>query len=69
MLHRTRWWEVNELTDAIRAECAAWGLKSINHESVSRNVRHFREPRFKVLVEKRLRAGCDNTWEFRVTKL
>jgi len=69
MLHTKRWWEVNELTDVMRAECNFHGLKSINHESVSRNVRYFREPEFALVVEKRLRAGCENTWEFRVTEL
>ena len=61
-----KWWEVNELTERMRKECEIHGFKSINHESVSRNVRHFREPQHALIVEKRLRKNCDNTWEFRV---
>ena len=62
-----KWWEVNELTSLMRDECEIHGLKSINHESVSRNIRHFREPEHALRVEKRLRAGCENTWEFKIT--
>lgn len=69
MLHHKRWWEVNELTDVMRVECELHGLKSINHSTVERNIRHFRDPERKLLVDKRLRKGCENTWEFRVTKL
>ena len=62
-----KWWEVNELTQKMRESCMLHGLDSINHESVSRNVRHFREPKHALIVEKRKRLGTKRTWEFRVT--
>ena len=59
------WWEVNSLTPIMRRECAKHSLRSINHSTVERNIRHFRDPKHFLDVEKR--KVSDNTWEYRVT--
>lgn len=67
MLNSGCWWNVNHLTDVMRENCKKRGLKSINHATVERNIRYFREPKHALLVEKR--KVSDNTWEYRVSAI
>lgn len=64
MTEHNKWWNVNDLTEVLRQKCAFYGLKSINHSTVERNIRLYREPRFGLIVEKR--KVSDNTYEYRV---
>ena len=65
MLNSNQWWNVNGLTDLMREKCKEYGFKSINHGTVERNIRHFREPKHFLIVEKR--KVSDNTWEYKVS--
>lgn len=65
MLNNDRWWNVNDLTEVVREACKRHGLKSINHATVERNIRHFREPKHFLDVQKR--KVSDNTWEYKIT--
>ncbi len=65
MLNSNQWWNVNDLTDLMREKCKQNGFKSINHATVERNIRHFREAKHFLIVEKR--KVSDNTWEYRVS--
>lgn len=67
MLNSNCWWNVNHLTDVMRENCKIRGLKSINHASVERNIRYFREPKHALKVEKR--QVSDNTWEYKVSSI
>jgi hypothetical protein len=66
MLNSRKWWNVNNLTEVVRLECERLGLTSINHATVERNIRHYRAPRFGVIVHKRKVSA--NTYEFKITK-
>lgn len=65
MLNDPKWWNVNELTEIMRKQAPYHGLKSINHSTVERNFRHFREPKHGLHVEKR--KVSDNTWDYRIS--
>ncbi len=65
MLDSGRWWNVNDLTEVLREKCKQHNMTSINHATVERNIRHFRETRYFLNVEKR--KVSDNTYEFKVT--
>lgn len=64
-LNATGWWNVNDLTEILRQKCKEHGLKSINHSTVERNIRAFREPKYALIVEKR--QVSDHTWEFKIS--
>jgi hypothetical protein len=65
MLNSDDWWNVNDLTDVIRDRCESYGFKSINHATVERNIRHYREAKHFLFVEKR--KTSDNTWEYKIS--
>ena len=71
MLNGNRFWNVNLLTDLMRSEITRrdkeYGskMKSINHSSVERNIRHYREPKHALKVE--MRQLSDNTYEYKIS--
>jgi len=65
MLNSKFFWNVNDLTDVMRSECKTRGFASINHSTVERNIRSFREPRHALVVEKK--KVSKNTYEYKIS--
>ena len=65
MLNNPVYWDVEELTNTMRVELKKRGMGSITQGTVSRNIRHFREPKHGLQVEK-VEVSKDH-WKYRVT--
>jgi len=59
------WWNANDLTDVLRGECAIRGFESINHATVERNIRLFRESKYALKVEKK--QVSRHTWIYKIS--
>jgi hypothetical protein len=53
MLNSNKWWDIDDLTVVMREKLPKYGFTSMRSETISRNIRLFREPKFALLVEKK----------------
>ena len=67
MLNNPVYWDVEELTNAMRVELRKRGMGSISQGTVSRNIRYFKEPKHGLRVEK-VEVSKD-FWKYRVTPI
>jgi len=65
MLNNPKWWGIEELTLVMRQKLKERGMASITDGTVTRNIRHFKEAKHFLYVEKRKIAP--NTFEYRIS--